>query len=85
MWKKVGIVRKTNELKEALAYFYNLKKQINKKNIFRRLKANELIKVKGDAVVINKMLELINLVELAAVITKAALNRPKSLGAHYID
>ncbi len=85
MWEKVGIVRRKNELKKALIYFNNFKKQVNEINIIKHLKINEIIKVKGDVVSLKKLLEIINLIELALVITKAALDRPKSLGTHYIE
>jgi len=85
MWEKVGIVRRKNELIEALIYLKNQKKRLNKINRLNCFKTNEIIKVKGDVISLKKLLEIINLIELALVITKAALDRPKSLGAHYIE
>ena len=70
MWEKVGIVRRKNELTEALEKFNNFKKQIEK------------MKIKSG--ISRKLLEVNNLLEVAAIIAKAALSRHKSLGAHYI-
>ena len=70
MWEKVGILRRKNELLTALNILKNHKKQINK------MKLNSGIS--------RELFEITNLVEAAILITKAALNRPKSLGAHYI-
>ncbi len=84
MWEKVGIVRRKREMLEALKYFENQKNQLNKINLLRKLKTNEIITIKGDIKTLKKLLELISLLEVASIITKAALSRPKSLGAHYI-
>ena len=70
MWRKVGIIRHKNELKEALKTFKSIKKQLEK------------IKEKNG--ISRELLEVNNLAEVALVITQAALNRPKSLGAHYL-
>ena len=70
MWEKVGIVRKKNELLEALRTFKSIKKQL------------EIIKEKNGISL--QLIEVLNLSEVAIAITQAALNRPKSLGVHYI-
>jgi L-aspartate oxidase len=85
MWEKVGIVRRKKELLEALNYFESFKKRINKINIINNLKVNETLEIKEDSKTLRKLLEIANLIELAVIITKAALARPKSLGAHYIE
>lgn len=69
MWENVGIIRKRRELLDALKIFKEYKKQLEELKI--RKISFELI-------------EISNLTEVATVITEAALNRPKSLGAHYI-
>ncbi len=69
MWEKVGIIRKRGELSDALKIFKGYKKQL------KELKTR---KVSFDLIEIN------NLTEVAITITEAALNRSKSLGAHYI-
>lgn len=71
MWEKVGIVKRKKELISARNYFKKQKKQL------------EEIKVRSR--ISRELLEVNNLVEVALVITQAALNRPKSLGAHYIE
>ena len=70
MWEKVGIVRRKNELLEALKQFRSFKNKIEKIRIERGIS--------------HKLLEVINLLDVAILITKAALNRSKSLGAHYL-
>jgi len=70
MWEKVGIVRKKNELLSALKFFKSIKKQLG-----------VLKKRHG---ISREFLEVYNLSEVAIIITKAALNRHKSLGAHYL-
>ena len=70
MWEKVGIVRKKNELLEALKQFRSFKNKIEKIRIERGIS--------------RELLEANNLIEVALAITQAALNRPKSLGAHYV-
>jgi L-aspartate oxidase len=70
MWEKVGIVRQKNELLEALKIFKSYKKQL------------EEIRIKSG--VLRELFEVQNLTEVAIIITKAALARPKSLGAHHI-
>jgi len=84
MWEKVGIVRTKKELISALNYFEKMKKEVEKIKIFNNLKIDEIIKIKGDNKALKNLFEVTNLVEVAIVITKAALNRPKSLGAHFI-
>ncbi len=69
MWKNVGIIRKRRELSDALKIFKGYKKQLEE--LKTRTVSFELIEVS-------------NLTEVAIAITEAALNRPKSLGAHYI-
>ncbi len=69
MWKNVGIIRETKKLTEALKKLNNYHKNINK------------ILKKG----LNKeIIELQNLCQVAILITKAALARKKSIGAHYL-
>ncbi|MEK7177975.1 MAG: L-aspartate oxidase [Patescibacteria group bacterium] len=70
MWEKVGIVRRKSELSKALKIFKSYKKQLEK--------------IKKGNKVSFELVEVSNLVEVALQITQAALNRPKSLGAHYI-
>jgi len=70
MWEKVGIVRKKNELSSALKIFKSYKKQL------------KVIKEKNG--ISRELLEVNNLTEVALVITQAALDRPKNLGAHYL-
>ena len=84
MWEKVGIMRTKKKLLEALSHFENLKKRINKFNIINKLKVNETLEIKGDSKTLRKLFEIANLIEVATVITKAALARSKSLGAHYL-
>ena len=84
MWEKVGIVRKKSEMLEALKYFENKKKQLDKINIFKNLKTNKVIECTGDLIGMRNFFEVNNLIEVGTIITKAALSRPKSLGAHYI-
>ena len=69
MWEKVGIVRRRNEMFEALKTFKDYKKQIE-----------EIRKERG---ISRELLEVINLSDTATLITEAALKRPKSLGVHY--
>ncbi|MEK7597302.1 MAG: L-aspartate oxidase [Patescibacteria group bacterium] len=71
MWEKVGIIRRKNELKEALKTFKSIKKQLEK------------IKEKTGTSL--QLIEVLNLAEVAFAITQAALNRHKSLGAHYLN
>lgn len=71
MWDKVGIVRKKNELFEALKIFNSYKKQLEEIKIHRGIS--------------RELLEVYNLVEVALIISKSALSRTKSLGAHYIN
>ncbi len=71
MWEKVGIVRRKNELLKALKSFKSFKKQLEK--------------IKRNDGVSRKLFEALNIVEVAIIITKSALSRPKSLGAHYIE
>ncbi len=85
MWEKVGIVRRKSELISALNYFVKMKKIVKEINKINNLKMNEVVKIKGDSKTLKKLLEVINLLEVATIITKAALARPKSLGAHYIE
>jgi len=70
MWEKVGIVRRKNEMLEALKIFKNYKIQLGK------IKAKDGVSL--------QLIEASNLTEVALAITQAALNRPKSLGAHYL-
>jgi len=70
MWEKVGIVRHKSEMLEALEQLENYLKQI------------EVIKKQQG--ISRELLEVINLLDIAILITKSALNRPKSLGAHYL-
>ena len=84
MWEKVGIVRKKKELLEALNQFEDFKKRINTINVVNNLKTDENLKIKGDCGAFRKLIETGNLIDLAVIITEAALARPKSLGAHYI-
>ena len=70
MWEKVGIVRRKSELSKALKIFKSYKKQLEK--------------IKKGNKVSFELVEVSNLVEVALQITQAALNRPKSLGAHCI-
>jgi len=83
MWEKVGIVRRKKELISALNYFINQKKLLNKMNIFRNLKMDQTIKITGDINELKVFFETNNLVDVAIIITKAALDRPKSLGTQY--
>lgn len=71
MWEKVGIVRKKFELTEALKQFKNFQKKLN-----------EIGKKYG---ISRELLEVTNLIEVAVIITKSALARSKSLGAHFIE
>ena len=84
MWEKVGIVRRKKELILALNYLKNQKKQLNEINIVKNLKINQVIKFTGDSITLRNFFEVNNLIEVGIIITKAALSRPKSLGAHYI-
>ena len=70
MWEKVGIVRCKSEMLEALKQFEGCKKQIGD--------------IKEKTGISLQLIEVLNLVEIALQITQAALNRPKSLGAHYL-
>lgn len=70
MWEKVGIIRRKSEMLEALEQLENYLKQI------------EVIKKQQG--ISRELLEVINLLDIAILITKSALNRPKSLGAHYL-
>ena len=70
MWEKVGIVRHKSEMLDALEQLENYLKQI------------EVIKKQQG--ISRELLEVINLLDIAILITKSALNRPKSLGAHYL-
>lgn len=70
MWEKVGIVRNKKELEEAIEHLKKLDKHLNK------------IKEQG---ISYQLQETINLAETSILITKSALNRPKSLGAHYMQ
>lgn len=70
MWEKVGIVRKKSELLETLKQLKDFQKQLNK-----------IGRVGG---ISRELLEVTNLIEVAIIITKSALARPKSLGTHYI-
>ena len=85
MWEKVGIVRRKKELILALNYLKNQKKQLNEINIVKNLKINQVIKFTGDSITLRNFFEVNNLIEVGIIITKAALSRPKSLGAHYIE
>ncbi len=69
MWENVGIIRKRRELSDALKIFKNYKKQLDE------------LKIKKISF---ELIEVSNLNDVAIAITEAALNRPKSLGAHYI-
>ena len=71
MWEKVGIVRRKNELLEALKTFKSIKKQLEE--------------IKEKSGISRELLEAANLTEVALQITQAAMNRPKSLGAHFIS
>lgn len=69
MWNNVGIVRHTQNMKKTLIILNKYHAEINK------------ILTKS----INKdIMELKNLCQIAMLITEAALNRRKSIGAHYI-
>lgn len=70
MWEKVGIIRKKKELEAALKRLKELREQLNK--------------IKEDSGISRQLFETINLAEISILITKSALNRRKSLGAHYI-
>jgi len=70
MWEKVGIVRHKSKMLEALKIFKNYKIQLGK------IKAKDGVSL--------QLIEASNLTEVALAITQAALNRPKSLGAHYL-
>ncbi|MFA6512626.1 MAG: hypothetical protein WCT34_00310 [Patescibacteria group bacterium] len=70
MWEKVGIVRKKNELLEAQKSLKNIK--------------NQLKKIENENGISRELLEAKNLTEVATAITKAALSRSKSLGAHFL-
>ncbi len=70
MWEKVGIIRKKKELTEALKQLKKFREQLN------RIKENSGISC--------QLIEVTNLSETSILITKSALNRPKSLGAHFI-
>ena len=71
MWEKVGVIRHKNELKEALKTFKSIKKQLEK--------------IKEKTGISLQLIEVLNLAEVALAITQAALNRHKSLGAHYLS
>lgn len=69
MWERVGIIREPRKMKAALRQLNNIAKKINK------------IYNKG----VNKnIIELRNLNTVAILITKAALARKKSVGAHFV-
>jgi L-aspartate oxidase len=70
MWEKVGIVRRKNDLQKALKIFESYKKQLNEAKKKWGISTN--------------LIEVINLTEVALVITRAALKRSKSLGAHFL-
>lgn len=70
MWQNVGIVRRENELKEALTGLQKLKNEFQK--TFNN-KVNE------------KIIEIQNLLTVGNLITEAALKRKKSLGGHFLS
>ncbi len=69
MWNNVGIVRERRSMEKTL-------KTLNKYHI----KINQIL-TKG---ISKEIVELKNLCEVAMLITEAAINRKKSIGAHYI-
>lgn len=69
MWENVGIVREEKKLIKILIKLEKMQKDIEQKY------------KKG---VNRQILELRNLITIAILITKAALNRKKSIGTHYI-
>ena len=71
MWEKVGIVRNKSELLETLKQFKDFQKQLNK--------------IGREGGISRELLEVTNLIEVAVIITKSALARQKSLGAHFIE
>jgi len=70
MWKHVSIVRNENGLKKALFKIKNLKDRV------KNVKLNGLIEIQ-------KYIELKNMIIVAEIITKCALLRTESRGAHY--
>ena len=71
MWEKVGIVRKKIKLLETLKQFKDFQKQLNK--------------IGREGGISRELLEATNLIEVSVIITKSALARQKSLGAHFIE
>lgn len=70
MWENVGIVRSINKMSKTLAKLENIAKK------------SEKIYNKG---VNMNIIELKNINQVAILITKAALKRKKSIGAHYLN
>jgi len=71
MWDKVGIIRTEKKLKQALQELQDLKKKIP---------AN--LKIKSLNI---ELLETKNMLDVACLITKAALKRKRSLGTHFLE
>jgi fumarate reductase (CoM/CoB) subunit A len=70
MWDYVSIVRNEEGLKKALLEINDLKNKI------------EDVKING-VIEIQKYLELKNMITVAEIIVKCALERKESRGAHY--
>jgi len=70
LFEKLGIVRNEHDMKEALAYFYDIEEQI---------KAS----TDGETLTIKNMIELKNILLVVKAIAKSALSREESRGAHF--
>ena len=81
MWQCVGIVRTKKLLTKAEKQLQTMQKQLSK--IMQVRSKTSSIKTQSSSQTIIQALELQNMLQVAALIIKAALKRKKSLGAHY--
>ncbi|MEK6843535.1 MAG: FAD-binding protein, partial [Candidatus Micrarchaeota archaeon] len=70
MWEKVGVVRKTSQLKIAINELEKINKSLH------------AIAKKGTNY---NLAETLNMAQISLLVAKAALRRKKSLGCHYIE